>query len=154
MAKINLSKQKISTIMQQGRLINRDSKGGYTVEYEGKRYYIPKDLAIFNVTNPFASQTRKFIKKRDERIAKNESLLTCEADKLKVVKTDFHEFLASSGITLGHEENLTEAQKTKIYNFKNAISGAQHAINKFKMYIRGDLLSNFMDYCSLMKYGG
>ena len=151
MSKVNLSKQEIANLMQKGRVLKQDANGGYTVEYNGKRYYIPKNMAIFNATNPLETQTRKFIAKRDKEIAQNEALLSMDTDNLNKIKGEFKHYLSSNGITLGKEENLSGEQKAKIYDFQTGISKLKKSINRVKMSIMGDLLSNFMDYCSIMK---
>ena len=151
MAKVELSREKIQEITNKGRKCGPGTNDGYYYKYEGKTYFIPKKLAVFNVQNPMIKQTKNFIDKRNKSIAANETLIGDNNTLLKKVKAEYNEFLKSCGVSIGNEKNLNRSQKAKASVFTNSISKLMSIINRAKMDIRGDLLSNFMDYCSIMK---
>ena len=151
MATVSNSTENAPKYWQNGQYLTaqKDSKGFFYIDENGQRVDLNKPLLTFS----FAEQTKNFIKKREDENSILETAITSYQKTAEEIKTNLGNYLASIGIKVGEKDRLNSFQRSKVHDFEYQISQTNHSINRAEMTIRGNLLSNFMDCCSLMKFG-
>ena len=132
---------------------SKDSRGYFYIDENGKRVDLRKPLLSFEPFEGITKQIKGHIQKREEENKYLENVYIKQLTQdYETNQKKLAEYLASLGVDVKSKSCLTDAQESKISAFEYLMSKAHHSINRAKMTIRGNLLSNFMDACDLMKW--